>query len=462
MQARNDLMNLITGHPPTRVSNVNIDPFYHQHLQQRAAQQLRDEYGVHVVFPEETEDSPELVLVYEGPMPPSEYQMPRRAPTAAETKQFQRGLGEAEEYLKSLIGGGQELVNRDVEAHPKFHDKIRRYVNREQETLSEDQIPVQLRFPQPAPQAARRPAGGLSMRGPSNAVEDLMTKLVAFIEQEEKDELERSFTTSFDFPQKFANFLIGKRGENIRKLREEFDVEIQVNDGKVELKGPEAKCAKAKSHILAMGKKLEDETTIPLKVEPQYHKDLIGPKGSQVNRLQERYNVRINFPRSANAHDENADDATDAGSVKNARPQQPADQVIIKGPSKGAEEAQKEITALLLYLRENSHSATVSVAQSQIPQLIGSGGREMEKLRMETEALIDVPNARDVDASGRVQIKIKGSKEAVAKAKQQLEARAKVFDDTVTRNIDVDRKHHRALIGAGGKPRRSTIFGLRR
>lgn len=29
--------------------------------------------------------------------------------------------------------------------------------------------------------------------------------------------------------------------------------------------------------------------------------------------------------------------------------------------------------------------------------------------------------------------------------------KAKVFDNTVVRNLDVDRKHHRLIIGPGGK-----------
>ncbi|KAK5240169.1 hypothetical protein LTR16_011020, partial [Cryomyces antarcticus] len=62
MRARTDIMNLISGHPPTRLSPVDVDPFYHQHLQQQAAQQIRNDYGVHLVIPDDTEDSPQLLL----------------------------------------------------------------------------------------------------------------------------------------------------------------------------------------------------------------------------------------------------------------------------------------------------------------------------------------------------------------------------------------------------------------
>ena len=77
-------------------------------------------------------------------------------------------------------------------------------------------------------------------------VEELATKLGEFVVEQERDDLERGYTTSFDFPQKYANFLIGKRGENINKLRDEFDVDIKVENGKVEVKGPKAKADAAK------------------------------------------------------------------------------------------------------------------------------------------------------------------------------------------------------------------------
>lgn len=295
----------------------------------------------------------------------------------------------------------------------------------------------------------------LTLRGPSSAVEELTEKVVAFVEEEKQNELERGHVTTFDFPQKFANVLIGKRGENINKYREEFEVEIQINDGKVEIKGPKAKADLARSKITALGRKLEDETTYVLKIRPQYHRDMIGAKGNQVNRLQDRYNVRVQFPRSAQASSDDrsvADGASDAGGSRHSRTNQAPDEVIIRGPKKGADEARDELLNLLQWTIDNSHSSTVSVAQSQLPSLIGQGGREMESVRLSTGAQIDVPGSRDaIEPSGRAQIQIKGTKKQVEEAKRLLEQRAKVFDDSITKSIDVDKKYHKALIGTGGK-----------
>lgn len=296
------------------------------------------------------------------------------------------------------------------------------------------------------------------LRGPSALVEELALQLQNFVSEQERDDLERGYTISFDFPQKYANLLIGKRGENINKLREEFDVDIKVENGKVEVKGPKAKADAAKERIIRMAKKFEDETTHVLKIPAQYHRELIGQKGNQVNRLQERYNVRVQFPRAAAASaavsdDQSvADNASEAGGVRLNRPQQAPDEVIVRGPSQGAAATRDELLSLLQWVIDHSHSATVSVAQSQIASLIGQRGREMDKLRADTGAQIDVPGINDgTDASGRVQIKIKGTKKQVEEARSILQQRASEFDATVTKTIEVDKKYHKALIGAGGK-----------
>ena len=462
LRARSDIMNLVSAHPPSRFRHVEIDPFFHPHIQRHGASHLRDQHGVHLVASEASEQWPHVLLVYEGPEESHEYQLPRQQPSSQEVASFEQYLTQAQEHILSLIHGQEDIGAASVEVPPKFRDKVTRFVHREQQGLPQTSIPVQVAFDRGTDEStltsrgfpiADPIQGQCTLRGPSSTVEDLAKKVAAFIEQEKKDELERGHVTSFSFPQKHVNYLIGKRGETINKLREEFDVEIQVKDGRVDITGPEAKADLAKSKIIALGKKIEDEATHVLKIKPQYHRDMIGVKGNQVNKLQNKYNVRVQFPRSANVEDDHsiADDASEAGSVRNRRPNQASDEVIIRGPRKGADNARDELLNLLQWTLDNSHTGTVSVAQAQLPSLIGQGGREMESIRLSTGAQIDVPATRDSpDSPNRVDIQLKGTKKQVEDAKKLLQQRAKVFDDSITRYIDIDKRHHKALIGSGG------------
>lgn len=454
MKARGDVMSVFASHPPSRFATMDVDPFYHSFLKQRNAPKVRQDHGVHIVFPDEAEESPELILVFEGSDPSDNYSIPRGAPSPAEIKAYQQGLRDAQKFIQALTSNQPKIESRGFESNPKFHRKIEQFINDEQQGLAHDQVPVQGLFGQRRPEAHSRSNNNFAIRGPSNAVDDFNAKILAFIEQAEKDELERNHVTTFEYPQKYASHLVGKGGENIQRLRQKYDVDVQINDGKVELKGPSAKAQQCKKDILDMAKKLEDEAIHVLKVKPQYHRDLIGAGGKQVERLQDRYGVRINFPRRAQQDD---DAGTDAASQRNSRGQN-QDEVIVRGPKKGADGARDEVLSLLQYIVDNSFSDTVNVAQSQVPQLIGSGGREMENLRLETGCQIDVPGAREgADPSGRAEIKLKGTKKAVEDAKRILQQRAKIFDDTVVETLDVDRKHHRTLIGGSGANIRSIV-----
>ncbi|KAK4506632.1 hypothetical protein PRZ48_000364 [Zasmidium cellare] len=449
-KARMDIVNMVNGHPHTRFHPLEVDPFFHQHLREQAARDIRDQHGVRVVVPDE--DGSPVLLVFEDRSPSPEYQLPRSAPSQQDVQAFQQALRDAERHIAEIMNSHQGIVSKEVEAPPKFHDKIRRHVDRHHQGRSDNRIPVQVNYGGPRQEAQRRAqAPNLNLRGPQDDVDALVQSLLAFIEQEKQDELERGFTLSFDFPQKFANHLIGRKGENINRLREEFDVDIQLSDGKCEIKGPEAKANACKKHILELGKKLEDETTHHVHVPASFHKDLIGPQGSQVNRLQDRYGVRVNFPRNKQVDE-------DASVADDRRNNQKPDEVIIKGPSKGANACRDDLLELLAYVKENSNTAIVSVAQSQLPSLIGAGGKEMDQLRLATGAQIDVPSSREAASpSGRAEIKIKGSKKAVEEAKKLIEEKAKIFDNTITRTLDVERKHHRLIIGPQGTNLRNMI-----
>lgn len=458
IRARSDIMNVIQAHPPARVRHVSVDPYYHPFLRSRSVVKLQDDFGVRLLVPEQL-DSPEVFLVYEGPSAATpQFEVPRQRPSPADVAAFEKGLKEAQSYLLNILGDQSDVVATSVNVPSKYQEKVRKFIAREQQAQGEDHIPVRALVGD-----ARGRSGNLAsqcevaLRGRSRSVEELSRKIEAFVVEQEKDDLERGYTTSFDFPQKFANFLIGRRGENINKLRGEFDVDIKVENGKVEVKGPKAKADAAKARIINLGKKMQDETTHVLKVPAQYHRELIGQRGSQVNRLQDRYAVRVQFPRAGvltpvNDDQSVGDNGSEVGGTRPSRPQQAPDEVVVKGPSKGADSARDEILSLLQWVIDHSHSATVSVAQPQVPSLIGQRGREMDKLRMDTGAQIDVPGVSDVpDDSGRVQIKIKGTKQQVQEAKKILEQRSSEFDATVTKSVEVDKKHHKALIGGGGK-----------
>jgi len=120
IRARSDIMNLVNAHPPTRLTQLDVDPFFHQHLREQIAQRVLDDYGVHLIVPDEVEQTPQLLLVYEGPSGAGpDYEIPKQRPSPAEVEQFERALREAQEHILNMVSGQQEVISRSIEVPKK-------------------------------------------------------------------------------------------------------------------------------------------------------------------------------------------------------------------------------------------------------------------------------------------------------------------------------------------------------
>lgn len=436
VKARQDVLNTISGHPHQRFRNMNVHPFYQRNLEEQYARHLREQHGVHVIRSGEDDDE-QLLLVYEDRNPVHQYNIPQRRPEAEEVARFQEALQEAEQYLLQAIGEQQAIISRQIEAPMKYREKLSRFASRQEPT---SKYPVRYTgLDTPAVRGANFP---IAVQGPMTEVDESEARLLAFIEEQIRDEAERDYTTTCTFPQHLQGRLVGKEGAMIKKLSEDFDVRVDTtkDSNEVTIKGPPAKAEAAKAHIISMAKQAEDETTIHLTIEPQFHAELIGKGGSGISRYQQKYGVQILFPKSG------------SGEADGRRVAQGPNQVVVKGSKRSVESAKDDLWDLYSALKSQSYSAVVSVAPASIPSLIGSKGSEADAIRAETGTRIDFPNASDpVDASGRQEIKIRGSKEGVEQARKAIEAKSRVLDNTITETLSVQRKYYTPLIGSRGE-----------
>jgi len=90
----------------------------------------------------------------------------------------------------------------------------------------------------------------------------------------------------------------------------------------IKVTGRQRNAEETKKRILAQVEKIADETIELLRIPRQYHAAIIGPQGKYIQRLQDKYGVRINMPK---------EDA--------AKP----DEVTIKGGKKGVASTKSEI-----------------------------------------------------------------------------------------------------------------------
>ena len=120
IRARSDIMNVINAHPPTRFRHLELDPFFHEHLRERHHQLVRDEFGVHLLLPEENEEETPVFLVYEGPSSNgAALDLPRQRPSPAEVAQYEEILARAEERILSIISGHDAIGVQTVDVPNK-------------------------------------------------------------------------------------------------------------------------------------------------------------------------------------------------------------------------------------------------------------------------------------------------------------------------------------------------------
>ena len=120
IRARSDIMNVVNAHPPARLRHIEMDPFYHEHLRERHLQFLRNEYGVHMLVPDETEQGSPVILVYEGPMEEGgQFELPRQRPSESDIVQFEQALEQAQNHILNLMTGHQPVIVRDIDVPSK-------------------------------------------------------------------------------------------------------------------------------------------------------------------------------------------------------------------------------------------------------------------------------------------------------------------------------------------------------
>lgn len=263
------------------------------------------------------------------------------------------------------------------------------------------------------------------------------------------------YKTTFAIPTSAVPRLIGKNGANLKKLRHDFGVKIDIADQKdsesatdktlkseVVISGIKWNADRAKIAIAEAAKKLADDTLVRIRIEAEYHRRIIGPNFSTINRLQDKYNVRIGFPS------EGKSDSTDAK----------RNEVTIRGPSKGVSKAEEELNELYKFEKENGHKTTLHVPTKAIARVIGRNGETIRDIADSTG--VDYRFKRDreqEDETGNAEIELTGSRTALKEASEKIKEIVSEVENTVTITVNVPPKYHRDLVGPSGSVMRGII-----
>jgi predicted RNA-binding protein Jag len=87
-----------------------------------------------------------------------------------------------------------------------------------------------------------------------------------------------------------------------------------------------------------------------------------------------------------------------------------------------------------------------------VARILGKGGAQINQIKDETNAQIDIDKASEVSGDSNVtNIVVRGTKDAINSAKDAIMAIANEVDDETILTVHIDNKFHGTIIGAGGQ-----------
>uniref|UniRef100_A0A8D1FV06 Vigilin n=2 Tax=Sus scrofa TaxID=9823 RepID=A0A8D1FV06_PIG len=174
-------------------------------------------------------------------------------------------------------------------------------------------------------------------------------------------------TIEVEVPLDLHRYIIGQKGSGIRRMMDEFEVNIHVpapelQSGVIAITGLAANLDRAKAGLLERVKELQAEQEdralrsfkLSVTVDPKYHPKIIGRKGAVITQIRLEHDVNIQFPDK------------DDGS-------QPQDHITITGYEKNTEAARDAILKIVGEL-EQMVSEDVPLDHRVHARIIGARG----------------------------------------------------------------------------------------
>jgi len=384
-EAKAELMSKIKELNNITESQISVDPKHHRHFVARRAQVLNDiseEYGgVNISLPK---DLTSPIISLKGARECVEGAKKRLLDIVTELESMTEiQCVIAQKHHRAVLGNKGKNV-QDITARLnvqiKFPERKKTDEDAPQEILDE-----------PPPVDGEDKSDIITISGNKDRAEEAKNALLALVPVSEEVEI----------PFENHRYIIGQKGAGIRKMMDDFDVNIAVpppenQDSIIVVTGPTAHVTDAIKALRARNDDIEKENEdrklrqfeLVMNVPTDYHPKLIGRRGAVITKLREKHNVNIQVPPS----NPEADEET-------------ASQIRIIGYEKNCMEAKQSIQDIIGNL-EDQVTLEVMINSQIHSRIIGQKGRTVRKLMEQFKTDIRFPRGENPD-----QVLITGSQE---------------------------------------------------
>ncbi|RCN39176.1 KH domain protein [Ancylostoma caninum] len=346
-------------------STIEVDTKHHRHFVMRGAAVLREiqeqNGGVVISFPKMGTDS-----------------------TTVHIKGSKQCVESAKARIEEIVEDIEKQVSIQVEIPSQFHRAL--LVNRGQKIQDlQSKHGVLIRFPErrlgtgkvlQKCRCKHREISSFVVSEPTEDFDSHAADMVTISGRDTKCEAAKQELLSMvpvsrviNVPIEMHRGLIGRGGETVRKMMQDFDVNISIpkNNESEEItvtgqsQNVEEALERIREKIAEFEAQAEDRKLrsfqLVIEVPAEYHTRVIGPRGATVNALRAKHDVQISLPRG----------------------EEKSDQITIQGYEAAARACAAEIDEMIEEIR-SMFTQEVSIDAGFHPRMIGVRGKNLKKL----------------------------------------------------------------------------------
>lgn len=212
------------------------------------------------------------------------------------------------------------------------------------------------------------PSETITLRGEQEKLGPALTLVYEKAHSEIDDEI--------DAPSWLQKYIIGPKGSHFQQISTDFASTVTVNfvaaDNKIKLHGPTKDVDRAKEVLESEVRRVKKEVAVgEMKVDPKYHRFLIGKAGATINLIRQKTGATVTIPTAIDG----------SGDPHNGSPA--CDIIRIEGNPRQVELAKAELDAIIKKRMETDALVTkeVPIEQRFHRQIIGSKGETIREIR---------------------------------------------------------------------------------
>jgi len=369
----------------------------------------------------------------------------------------QEGVMKAKEMLEARIATLENTAEIELDVDRKHHKYFLAKRGQVLRQISEDFGGVTVSFPR-----INEDSNVVRIKGPQECVQGAKSKMEEIV-----SDLDNHVSESIEVEEKYHRTLIGKGGENVQKVQNDFNVQVKFpnrgnrnnSDAAPQTNGETEVDEEAKQKeeirrktIVIDGHKdkvilaidalkalipISEEVSIPY----TYHRYIIGEKGKKVRELMDKCNVHVNIPKM----DLKSDIITISGTADRlamCKIELEARVKVIED-----EEADRKL---------KSFELTIEVPPQFHSKIIGRKGESVTKIRDAHDVNIQFPKKNDPEQDQN-KIRIVGYEEKTELAKKAIMDIVGVLESHVSVDVHIDSRLHSRFIGFKGSTLRQIM-----